>query len=139
MSWRAAAEQANLLHAMAEQQKRVAERLARLREQHALTQEDAAGKAGVNLRAWQRWETGETTPYKRNIEKIARAFGIPPSDFFEPGVEATDDRLDRIESMLAELLSRLPTQPEVVGDRPPAKAAGRRVPRPPQAGRRRSA
>jgi transcriptional regulator with XRE-family HTH domain len=107
---------------MAIEQQKVAEKLAALRAQHGLTQEQASEKAGVAVRQWQRWEGAETMPYPKNLEKLAAAFGLSVSDFFEDHdiqpVETPDvmaslngdgkkllEQLDRIEKKLDRLLA----------------------------------
>ena len=57
------------------------ERFFRLRNERGLTQRDAADAVGVDARQWQRWESGETTPYRATLEKVSKAFGVTP-DYF---------------------------------------------------------
>jgi transcriptional regulator with XRE-family HTH domain len=94
---------------MALRRERIVERLAELRERHSLSQEDAARKVGVTHRQWQRWESGESTPYPRNLDKVASAFRVPVSTFFDedPIVLSDDDQLDRIEAMLERITQAL--------------------------------
>jgi len=106
MPWREAQQQANLLAAMAEQQRRVAERIRRIRDDHALTQEEAASRLGVGLRAWQRWEAGVSEPYRSNIERLSQVFDVPVSEFYDD-VVGNDDRLGRIEAKLDDLIEIL--------------------------------
>ncbi len=68
---------------MALRRERIAERLTELREQHSLTQENAAARVGVTLRQWQRWEAGESVPYPRNLDSIASKFGLSVAEFFD--------------------------------------------------------
>lgn len=102
---------------MALRQEKVSERLLELREHHGLSQEDAARKVGITHRQWQRWETGESMPYPRNLDAVASAFGISIVEFFDPDEPVVPDapHLARIEDRLAEqekrldaLLERLP-------------------------------
>lgn len=96
---------------MALRREKVMERLLDLRERHGLSQEHAAQRVGITHRQWQRWETGASMPYPRNLDAVASAFGISVADFFDadPAVEVADvGQLDRIEAKLDELLSRLP-------------------------------
>lgn len=88
------------------------ERLLELRERHGLSQEDAAHKVGITTRQWQRWETGESMPYPRNLDAVASRFGISVAEFFDPAEAVTADvaQLDRIEAKLDEILSRLPAE-----------------------------
>lgn len=96
---------------MALRRERVVERLSELRERAGLSQEDAARKVGVTHRQWQRWESGQSMPYPRNLDKVASAFGISVSDFFDDqplaSPETRSDQLDRIEAKLDEILNLL--------------------------------
>ncbi len=58
-------------------------RIAELRIEAGLTQEQLAEKIGVPLRALQYWEADRTIslPY---LIKLARTLGRDPADFFEP-------------------------------------------------------
>lgn len=93
----------------------VAQRLLALREDLGISQEEAVARTdgAVTLRQWQRWEKGESEPYKRNIAKLSDVFSIPISDFFEQKTE-DDTQLDRIERMLLEVISRLPELDEEI-------------------------
>lgn len=88
---------------MAEQQARVSERIKKIREDHSLTQEQAASRAEVTLRQWQRWESGESTPYKSSLEKVARAFRVPPAEFYDEVDDLPPGRMDDVERKLAAL------------------------------------
>ena len=92
---------------MALRRERVVERLSELRERASLSQEDAARKVGVTHRQWQRWESGESMPYPRNLDKVASAFGISVAEFFDDVPltvpDTRSDQLDRIETELAGL------------------------------------
>lgn len=85
------------------------ERLLELRERHGLSQEDAAHKVGITTRQWQRWETGESMPYPRNLDAVASRFGISVAEFFDPPDDISVDvaQLDRMEAKLDEILSRV--------------------------------
>jgi transcriptional regulator with XRE-family HTH domain len=106
ITWQGRREAANLLAVLAEQQTRVAERVGRLREAHALTQEAAAARAGVTLRQWQRWESGESEPYARNLAKLSEEFDVPLSELVgsEP---VRETQLDSIERKLDQILEAL--------------------------------
>lgn len=106
---------ANLCAHMAEPHDRVAERIRRIRNDHALTQEEAASRAGVGLRQWQRWEHGESQPYRSNIERLIREFGVSPADFYDVA-ETSDDRLERIEAKLDRLLDVFGVGPSSLTD-----------------------
>jgi transcriptional regulator with XRE-family HTH domain len=109
------------------------DRLLRYREENArpedkqkgrpLPQEEAASRAGVGYRQWQRWETGETMPHQSNLQQLARGLRIPIAEFYDaeepdetrgetPDLTGTfngtmpdelRDRLDRIEAAVAEM------------------------------------
>jgi transcriptional regulator with XRE-family HTH domain len=93
---------------MALRQERVAQRLAELRERHALSQEKAAQKVGITHRQWQRWENGQSMPRPGNLGEVALAFGVPVTTFYEEddAPELDDDRLDEALGLLRQLLSR---------------------------------
>lgn len=106
---------ASLLRQMALEKQLVAQRLgqqiARHRARLRLTQEEAAAKVGVTHRAYQRWESGESMPYPRNIERIAEAFEVEVDELLSeaatPSVNGnTQAQLDRIEAGLTEILRR---------------------------------
>ncbi|HTE63676.1 MAG TPA: helix-turn-helix domain-containing protein [Solirubrobacteraceae bacterium] len=101
---------------MAIQKETVVRRLTELRERHAdpqtgkpLPQEKAAARVGVTMRQWQRWESGGSLPYPRNLEAIADAFQFPVADFFdEPQPDAATSLSEggvtaRLDQMQAEL------------------------------------
>lgn len=83
MSWRPARKRVSVIAEMALRRERISERLGELREQSSLTQEQAAGRVGVTLRQWQRWESGESIPYPRNLDAIASKFGLSVAEFFD--------------------------------------------------------
>lgn len=86
---------------------RVADRLVRLREDLGITQEEAVARTagGITYRQWQRWEAGESQPYKRNLAKLSEVFDIPIVEFFEGSTDAS--QFDRIERKLDLLLRYL--------------------------------
>jgi transcriptional regulator with XRE-family HTH domain len=90
---------------MALRQERVAQRLAELRERHALSQERAAQKVGITHRQWQRWENGQSMPRPGNLGEVALAFGVPVSTFYDDDEQVDQSQLDRIEEKLDLLLS----------------------------------
>lgn len=114
MSWQGQRHRVSVLAEMALRREKVMERLLELRERHGLSQEDAAHKVGITTRQWQRWETGESMPYPRNLDAVASRFGISVADFFDEPADISVDvgQLDRIESKLDEILSLL-RDPEV--------------------------
>lgn len=89
-SWQTGRERVSVLAALAIQKETVSRVLAELREQHKppgsdkpLSQEKAAARVGITGRQWQRWESGESEPYVRNLKAVSDAFSIPLSDFFD--------------------------------------------------------
>lgn len=62
----------NVALEMALQQRAMGRRIAQLRERAHLTQEAAAERAGVTLRAYQKWEAGGGIQYA-NLQKLATA------------------------------------------------------------------
>ena len=59
-----------------EENVRLGRRIAHRRDELGLTQEEAAEAAQVTLRAFQRWEAGESRPYARNLKMLAQAFQL---------------------------------------------------------------
>lgn len=82
-SWQRPRERVSVLAALAIKKETVSRQLTELREAHQLTQEKAAAHVGVTMRQWQRWESGESVPYSRNLDAIAEKFGISVATFFE--------------------------------------------------------
>jgi transcriptional regulator with XRE-family HTH domain len=83
VSWQTKGKRVTMLAEMAVRQRQVAQRLGQLREQHELTQEQAAQKVGITVRQWQRWEDGTSMPHARNLKNVADAFKIKVTDFFD--------------------------------------------------------
>lgn len=54
----------------------IAERLATLRRQHGLTQEQLAQKLGVSRQAVSKWERTESSPDTDNLIALARLYGV---------------------------------------------------------------
>jgi transcriptional regulator with XRE-family HTH domain len=127
IAWRRQPRRVSVLAEMALRREKVTERLLELRERHGLSQEDAAHKVGITTRQWQRWETGESMPYPRNLDAVASAFGISIVEFFDPepvAQPADADQLDRIEAKLDLLLQTvIPSSPAEVAE----EAAARRT------------
>lgn len=95
-SWQNGRERVSVLAALAVKKETVSRVLAELREQHKppgsdkpLSQEKAAARVGVTGRQWQRWESGESEPYLRNLEAVASAFNVPVDRFLT--MEEQDD------------------------------------------------
>jgi transcriptional regulator with XRE-family HTH domain len=137
MSWQARHRPVSLLADMALRQERVAQRLAELRERHALSQEKAAQKVGITHRQWQRWENGQSMPRPGNLGEVALAFGVPVTTFYEDDdqPELDQDRLDEALDLLRQLLSRQEALAEAVAglagrldaDQTPAQSRKRRA------------
>jgi transcriptional regulator with XRE-family HTH domain len=137
MSWQARHRPVSLLADMALRQERVAQRLAELRERHALSQEKAAQKVGITHRQWQRWENGQSMPRPGNLGEVALAFGVPVTTFYEEDdqPELDQDRLDEALDLLRQLLSRQEALAEAVAglagrldaDQTPAQSRKRRA------------
>ena len=51
-------------------------RIAELRRERGLTQEELAYRARVSLRTVGGWEKGRSTPHKRNARRLAKALGV---------------------------------------------------------------
>lgn len=86
----------------------IPDRLRELREQNALSQEDAASRVGITLRQWQRWETGESEPYKRNLLRLASAFDVHVGYFFDtPDRDGEPSQMDRIEAKVDRLVAQI--------------------------------
>lgn len=125
--WQGKTEFPSLLDALAEQEDRVAARLKKLRADighptrpgQPLPVDDAASKAGVKGRQWQRWEKAEVMPHRKNLEKITSTYEIDLAEFFaghapEQAVPAPDDPLERIDQRLDELTAIIS---KLVGER----------------------
>ena len=51
-------------------------RVAELRRERGLTQEELAYRARVSLRTITGWEKGQRTPHKGNARRLAKALGV---------------------------------------------------------------
>jgi transcriptional regulator with XRE-family HTH domain len=94
-----------------ERRRDVAQRIRDLR--HARrprpTQQDIADAMDITLRAYQAWESGESTPEWSNLAKLADFYGVA-EDYILNGdepVEATSIVVPEITRALAAILSRL--------------------------------
>lgn len=119
MSWQTKPRRVSVLAEMALRREKIAERLTELREHEGLSQERAAGKVGVTLRQWQRWEAGESVPYPRNLDAVASKFGLSIEEFFDehpsgPTARVTllEARVIDLERLMSTLLKREPLTPE---------------------------
>lgn len=73
-----------------------------LREKSGLTQEDAASAAGVNIRTYQRYESGEASPSEKKKALLANAFKTSLAHFYQD-----DSASESINESRAELLTSL--------------------------------
>lgn len=118
MSWRGGRTRVSVLAEMALRKERIAERLGELREAHSLTQEQAAGRVGVTLRQWQRWEAGDSVPYPRNLDQIASKFGLSVAEFFdEPARFGLRDEVTELQAEVAELKRQMAEMVALATDR----------------------
>jgi len=98
----------NFAPAMNERQRAIGKRIAEMRERAGLTQDAAADKIGVTLRAYQKWEAGGgiTRP---NLQRLAELYATTPDKILGPAppslfaVEDGVDKLERIEEKLDRL------------------------------------
>lgn len=109
MGWSRRSATISLFFAMSEQQREVGRRIARIREQRGLTQEDLAHASRVTVKTLSRLENGHHEARSSTIKQVAEALGLEPHDItgriLPPPVDET--QLDRIEAKLDLLLSRL--------------------------------
>ncbi len=59
---------------------RVAANVRRLREAEKLTVEEAAHRAGIHWRHWQKVEAGETSATLRTVARISNALEVEPGE-----------------------------------------------------------
>lgn len=93
-SWQTAAKVVSLLDALSASENEVAQRIARLRQAHGLSQEAAAHKAGVSNRQWQRWEAGDSEPHGSTLIRVSESFGVSIGDILGEGDETQMDRIE---------------------------------------------
>ena len=60
------------------------ERLAQLRKEHGLSQNDLAEKLNVSRQAISRWEQGLAMPSSDNLIYLSRLYGITLDELFYP-------------------------------------------------------
>lgn len=104
---------------MALEQRAIGRRIAQLRERRHLTQPVTADKIGVSLRAYQAWESGDSTPRWPNMTRLAEVLQVRVEEIVgedEPIDLANDqERLDRIEAKLDKLLEAVVEVPLTPG------------------------
>ena len=86
-------------------QERVGRRVRELRKARGLTQEQAAEKAGTNVKYFGAIERGEVNLTLVTVGKISAALDVPPRDLFDHDEPATDDR-EMIGELVAAVLER---------------------------------
>ena len=69
-------------------------RLAELRKQHGLSQEELADQLGVSRQAVSKWERGEASPDTDNLIELARIYGISLDELL--GLKKEDSDNDNI-------------------------------------------
>jgi transcriptional regulator with XRE-family HTH domain len=94
---------------MALRNREIGERIAALRKAKGNPpQEIVAQRIGVANRSYQSWEAGDTKPSWRNLEKLAKFYGVTEEWVLLGDVAQTDSnqavtQLDRIEAALTAL------------------------------------
>jgi ribosome-binding protein aMBF1 (putative translation factor) len=92
-AWKERERAATLVLAVAARRQAIMDRMLRYRVENArpedkqkgkpLPQEQAARRADVDSRQWQRWETGETMPHQSNLQQLATKLRIPIAEFYD--------------------------------------------------------
>lgn len=86
-------------------------RIAQLRRENGLTQQEIADYCDVDKRTYQFWQAGDTDPKGPNLLKLAKILGVTPKYILrgetpEP-LSLHASQLDRIEQAIADLATRL--------------------------------
>ena len=108
-SWQAPRNARTLAAYMALRNREIGERIAALRKAKGNPpQEIVAQRIGVANRSYQSWEAGDTKPSWRNLEKLAKFYGVTEEWVLLGDVAQTDSnqavtQLDRIEAALTAL------------------------------------
>ena len=63
----------------------IKDKLATIRKSKGWTQNDLAERSGYSRSSIINWETGKRAPRTVDIERLAIALGVSPSDFLEVG------------------------------------------------------
>lgn len=97
---------------------RIAERIKRHRERRGEDPEDAARRAAVSLRTYERWEAAERKPQLKNLKALADSWDVD-LEALRPDLEEDAERLERIEAKLDLLLDHagLPVDFDSIADR----------------------
>lgn len=69
-------------------------RLAELRKQHGLSQEELADQLGVSRQAVSKWERGEASPDTDNLIELARIYGISLDELLGLSKKEKEDKDD---------------------------------------------
>lgn len=80
---------------MALSKEEFAKRVRSARVRSGQSQGDAADTAGISLRNWQRYESGEIMPRAHALPKVASAIGVPVGHLEEAATETVLERLER--------------------------------------------
>jgi transcriptional regulator with XRE-family HTH domain len=110
MSWTRRSVAATILLVTEEQKRAMAARLAARMEEHRLTNEQLAAKAGVSVRTVSRLLNSRHDPRDATVDRVARALGMTPTDFRGPPPKplglGEPTQLDRLEAKVDQLLAR---------------------------------
>ena len=85
---------------------RVGKRIRELRRTHALSQEEAALRAGLNPAYFGQVERGEKCPTIDTLNKIAGALGKCPADLLR--ADSPPEDMDAFSQRVTELLAQVP-------------------------------
>lgn len=80
---------------MALSRQELAQRMRAARTRTGKSQDDIAAAAGVSLRQYNRYETGQSTPREKQIPSLAQALGVPVEHLDEPQQQTVIERLER--------------------------------------------
>lgn len=96
---------------------RIAERLKLYRRLAGMTQRDAADSLDVTEKTIARWESGETTGFMGQLDRIAKVYGVTADDLLSAG-QVSDAMEARLEALASEVraLRELLLDPERLRD-----------------------
>ena len=63
------------------------EKIAALRRENGINQEELAEKLGISRQAVSKWEAGAAEPSVENYRELGRVFGVPVDELLEPDAE----------------------------------------------------